>query len=68
MRCGGLDKKIAEAITKATADGITAMSVDNLKMVTSTNGIVMHRMVYNRVFPEIAEIVAKDMNFKLLED
>lgn len=68
MSCGGLDKKIAEAITKMREDGVTAMSVDNLKMVTSTNGIVMHRMVYNRVFPEIAEIVAKDMNFELLED
>ena len=68
MRCGGLDKKIAEAIEGALADGIVAMSIDNLKQITSTNGIVMHRMVYNRVFPEIAEIVAKDMNFTILQE
>ena len=68
MRCGGLDKKITEAIEGALADGIVAMSIDNLKQITSTNGIVMHRMVYNRVFPEIAEIVAKDMNFTILQE
>ena len=68
MRCGGLDKNIAEAIKGAMADGIVAMSIDNLKQITSTRGIVMHRMVYNRVFPEIAEIVAKDMNFTILQE
>lgn len=68
MRCGGLDKKIAETIDKIIANGVTAMSIDNLKMITPTGGIVMHRMVYNRVFPEVARIVADEKNFKLLED
>ena len=68
MRCGGLDKKIAETIDKIVANGVTAMSMDNLKMITPTNGIVMHRMVYNRVFAEVAQMVADEKNFKILED
>lgn len=63
-----LETHIMTTIAELKADGIVAMSIDNLKQVTPTRGLIIHRAIYNQRFPEIAAKIADAMNFTILQD
>ena len=63
-----LETYIMTTIAELKADGITAMSIGNLKQLTPTRGLIIHRAIYNKRFPEIATKIADCMGFKILED
>lgn len=48
-----LSRNIADAIRKAKRDGVTGMSISNLRQLTSTAGLMCSPAEYNEVFPSL---------------
>lgn len=68
MKMGTADKLynlIETAIRNARRDGITGMSLANLKQITPTTGLTCPPAEYHRVFPEIAANVAYRLRFTI---
>ena len=62
-----LETNIIQAIKSARRDGVTAMSLANLKQVTSTNGLTISVAEYHNSFNEVADKVATRLKFKLIK-
>ena len=61
-----LESNIRDAITDAKRDGITSMSLANLKQVTPTRGLTISVAEYHNTFDEVASQVAKRMRFRII--
>lgn len=61
-----LSENIAKAIRAAKRDGTVAMSLANLKQVTPTLGLNCTPSEYHQLFPEVADAVAKRLNFTII--
>ncbi len=61
-----LEKNISNAITSLKRDGITAMSLANLKQVTPTRKLKISVAEYHRTFGELARKVAKRLRFRII--
>jgi len=62
-----LKRNISVAIMVAVGEGTTAMSIANLKQVTSTAGLQISPAAYNNGFEEAAREVAAAENFRILD-
>ena len=60
-----LTANIRKTIRKARRHGTVGMSYGNLKQITPTTGLTCHPTEYHRLFPQVADIVAHDMEFNL---
>jgi len=68
MKMASADKMydlIKKTIRKARRDGITGMSLANLKQITPTTGLTCPPAEYHRAFPEIATNVASRLRFTI---
>lgn len=61
-----LESNIRDAITDAKRDGITSMSLANLKQVTPTRGLTISLAEYHMTFDEVAVQVSKRMRFRII--
>lgn len=61
-----LESNIRDAITDAKRDGITSMSLANLKQVTPTRGLTISVAEYHMTFDEVAVQVSKRMRFRII--
>jgi hypothetical protein len=62
-----LEKNITDAIKTAKRDGMTAISIANLKQVTSTRGLKISVAEYHNTFDEVAKQVAKRLRFPIIK-
>lgn len=62
-----LESNIRDAITAAKRDGITSMSLANLKQVTPTRGLRISVSEYHLTFDEVASRVAKGLRFLIIK-
>lgn len=60
-----LSQHIVDTIRAAKRDGITGMSFSNLQQITPTRGLTCSKSEYERMFPEIADSVARRLRFPL---
>lgn len=61
-----LETNIRDAITSLKRDGITAMSLANLKQVTPTRGLTISVAEYHMNFDQLASRVAKRLRFQII--
>lgn len=62
-----LESDIRDAITAAKRDGITSMSLANLKQVTPTRGLRISVSEYHLTFDEVAIQVANRLRFPIIK-
>ena len=62
-----LETNIRDAIKSAKRDGITSMSLANLKQVTPTRGLKISVSEYHLTFDEVASQVAKSLRFSIIK-
>jgi hypothetical protein len=60
-----LSQNIIDTIRQAKRDGTTSMSFSNLKQLTPTTGLTCSKSEYERLFPELADSVARRLRFPL---
>lgn len=61
-----LERNIGKAITQARKDGVRAMSLANLKQITSTEDLQISVEEYNAGFDQAAQRVAASRRFTIL--
>jgi hypothetical protein len=63
-----LSDSITKTIRRLKRDGVTAMGLANLKQITPTKGLTCHPRDFHRMFPELADSIAKRMRFPIIPD
>jgi hypothetical protein len=61
-----LETNIRDAIKAAKRDGITSMSLANLKQITPTRGLTISVAEYHLTFDEVAGQVANSLRFPII--
>ena len=60
-----LSEHLVETIQAAKRDGITGMSLANLRQITPTTGLTCSVEEFDRMFPEVADSISRRLRFTI---